>query len=853
MHQGAGGHTLKQKEINLMRRHQQRQVIELLQTLKEAQSSGMYADCQECALVVGEFIEGVAGEGTQTVVLLEEYYELLFEASENAIGEKLLHAHLAKVERSVKSELKPDRIEIAFLSYKASMSDSIESIYLAAKADPKCDAFWIPVPYYDRNADGSLGRMHYEGTDHYARIIECTDWREYNIEVRRPDVIFTFNPYDAGNFVTSVHPDYYCERLCGLTDFLIYIPYFVLLDDVPEHFCTTAGCVYAHKVVLQSEKVRDTYVRVFSETYGNRYGRPKDKFIALGSPKYDKVISSNRENCKLPDEWRSLIDGKKVVLLNTTIGSMLTGDEIYLKKLRHVLDVFSKRDDVVLWWRPHPLSEATYSSMRRLLLNEYEQIVADYRRAGWGIYDDTVELHSAMAWTDAYYGDGSSLVALYKATGKPVLMKNSGDDIELADKQALIFVDLIHVNGSLWFTAMNYNSLFRLDAETLETEHMGFFPNEVFHQWRQYFSIVEAGNSIYFAPLAADGLVEYSLASGKYRHIELPEPAVVSSVVEYMSYTKFLQAFHYEHYIILAPCTYPGILRFNLETGEFDVFKSWIKELEPHIIEPSLGYFSRGLILEEKLILACASANAVFEFDLVSSEHKIYPINNSNMGYFGICHDGTDFWLLPVNAGAVIRWNKSAGLVCEYRELIEDTEFDGYWPYINICCTDKYVWILPYVGNSAVKIDLEIGTVSVASEFQSELDEKPSSNQFKNWCYSMQCIINENIYAFSARNNRLLAYNTQNGQMIKKSIELSADDAVKLVAEQFRRLSEDSCQKTDSYDSVMHEHQTLLKDYLDYLVRSPGGNSQKAKTQPTSNAGELIYEHIKQAVTAQWT
>ena len=814
----------------------------------------MYADCQEGALVVGAFIESVAGEGTQTVALLEEYCDLLFQASKNAIGEKQLQSHLGKVERSVKSELKPYRIEIAFLSYKASMSDSIESIYLAAKDDQGCDAYWIPIPYYERSADGSVGRMLYEGAEHYAGNIECTDWREYDIEARRPDVIFTFNPYDAGNYVTSVHPDYYCKRLRGLTDLLVYVPYFVLVDDVPDHFCTTAGCVYAHRVVLQSEKIRETYARVFSETYGNKFGRPKDKFVALGSPKFDKMISTKRENYKLSEKWRSLIGGKKAVLLNTSLGSMLAGDDKYLKKLRHVLDVFSRRDDVTLWWRPHPLSEATYSSMRRHLLDEYDRIVADYRRGGWGIYDDSVELHRAIAWTDAYYGDAGSLVALYHATGKPVLMKHSGDDINPDNKKALVFENLISANGSLWFTAMNYNSLFRLDKETLEAEHMGFFPDELFHQWRQYYSMVEAGDSLYFAPLAADGLAKYSLASGEYRYIELPKPAEISSIVKYRSDTKFVQAFFYEHYIILIPWTYPGILRYNLETEEFDVFSSWIKDIEPLITkEPSLGYFSRGLILEEKLFIACVSSNAVLEFDLVSNEHTIYTINNSNIGYFGVCHDGTDFWLLPVNAGAVVRWNKAAGLVCEYRELIEDTEFDGYFPYINICCTDKYVWILPHSGNSAVKIDLEIGTISTACEFQSELDEKLLSNQIKNWCYSMQFILNETIYAFSVKSNRLLAHNTQNGQIIRKSIEPTADDAVKLVAEQVRRLSDGSYPEGDFSGGVMHEHQVPLRGYLDYLARSADSTSHNAKTEPMSNAGEKIYNYVKQAVTAKWT
>ncbi|MDR2452093.1 MAG: hypothetical protein LBE85_10115, partial [Candidatus Accumulibacter sp.] len=197
-----------------MRKHQQRQILELIQTLKEALAVKLYAKSQDCVLRIGEFIECIEGgnRGVQTIALLREYRELLRKADNGEIGEEPLLAHLMEIENSVGSELKPNRIEIAFLSYNASMADSIESIYLAARADPNCDAYWIPIPYFERQADGSLGQMHYEGADCYGGNIECTDWREYDVEARHPDVIFTFAPYDSGNYVTSVHPAFYCER-----------------------------------------------------------------------------------------------------------------------------------------------------------------------------------------------------------------------------------------------------------------------------------------------------------------------------------------------------------------------------------------------------------------------------------------------------------------------------------------------------------------------------------------------------------------------------------------------------------------------------------------------------------------
>ncbi|MDR2043799.1 MAG: CDP-glycerol glycerophosphotransferase family protein [Clostridium sp.] len=405
-----------------MRKIQQSKILELISTMREAQSAGLYAEASEGALAVGAFLETIAGGGTQTAALLAEYRRLLVRAGNGEINGKALRRHLIKIENSVRSELAPSGTEIVFISYCAAMSDSILSIYQAAKADPGCNAVWLPVPYFERNPDGSFGEMHFEGADCYGDAVACADWRTYDMEARRPDAVVSYAPYDEGNLVTSVHPDFYFRRLRERTDLLVYVPYFVTMGEVREHFCTLAGCVYAHKVMVASEEERRTYLRVFQKAFGSRHGKPADKFVALGSPKFDAVLHARREDCKLPDSWRERIAGKKVIFYNTTLGAMLAGNEQYLEKLRSVLETFRQRGDVVLWWRPHPLSEQTYRSMRPALAEEWRGIVAEYRGGEWGIYDDTPDLHRAIAWSDAYYGDRSSLAALYGATKKPLLI-----------------------------------------------------------------------------------------------------------------------------------------------------------------------------------------------------------------------------------------------------------------------------------------------------------------------------------------------------------------------------------------------------------------------------------------------
>jgi hypothetical protein len=58
------------------------------------------------------------------------------------------------------------------------------------------------------------------------------------------------------------------------------------------------------------------------------------------------------------------------------------------------------------------------------ILEAYRQIVKDYREEGWGIYDDTPDMDRSIIISDAYYGDGSSIVQLYETLEKPIMIQN---------------------------------------------------------------------------------------------------------------------------------------------------------------------------------------------------------------------------------------------------------------------------------------------------------------------------------------------------------------------------------------------------------------------------------------------
>jgi len=445
-----------------MRKYIKNNILEIFETLHEAHeiiakyidnkkfdnACNLLADCQDTATQLYSIIEESEGEEFVTLSLINEYYEELFnianDLSEKSKGSNVknrLNKRIDKAEASARNDIKV-KLEIVFMPYKASMWDSLESVWKAADKDPDCDAYVVPIPYFDRKPDHSFGEFHYEGNE-YPDYVPVVHYNSYNLRQRRPDAIYIHNPYDGNNFVTSVHPNFYSSELKKYTDELVYIPYFVLAEPNPDdpnsvegvaHFAITPGVINADKVIVQSEAMKQTYIKALLNKFGdiaeNRNILEK-KILGTGSPKFDKIAATSKDNIDIPDEWLKIIkkpDGtwKKVIFYNTSVGALLEQNEKMLEKMRSVFKVFYEyREEVALLWRPHPLIKATIESMRPQLWEDYSKIVYEYISNGWGIYDDTSDLDRAIVLSDGYYGDWSSVVQLCQKRKMPIMIQNT--------------------------------------------------------------------------------------------------------------------------------------------------------------------------------------------------------------------------------------------------------------------------------------------------------------------------------------------------------------------------------------------------------------------------------------------
>jgi hypothetical protein len=774
----------------------------------------------------------------------------------------------------------PVKKEILFLPYNASMWDSFHTVYLAAKADESCEVFVVPIPYYNIVLSAqSLGELHHE-INEFPKDVIVTHYDDYNLEKRAPDMIFIHNPYDYQNNITRITERFYCMNLRKYTKMLIYIPYFVADNYIETKSAVVQGVLLADKVIVNSNNERKLYIDILLqnrediERYMKRVCDKKyfeDKFVVIGSPKLELAAKSKREDFDIPENWLKKIqnpDGsyKKVLFYNTSISSVLVyssnheekeENDRYFSHLENVFDVFRKREDIVLWWRPHPLFFDTILSLRPIHYNRYRNIVDKFIADDFGIYDDTSDLHRAIAWSDAYYGDASSVVPMFTINTKPILYQNPSIQSIAHEKLTfdhfLRFDSLIATDDYFYVASINYNSLFQVDKASLTAKHLRFFPNEDILKPRLYFAYTAVKDKLYFAPLSADSLALYSIKSNRFTVIPLPAAKnKFAKKIPYNKDIKFSQIFHYDKYIFLTPSTYPGIIRYNIDNGEITVYTAWVKEIKMQQKDSVSAYFSRGIITDNKIFLACASMSAVFEFDMSTGLHQVHKIQSENIGYQGICFDGNDYWLLPITAGGpVVRWNRNTFSVNEYDRIISDVYCPvKYYPFQNIRYANGYVWILPAFGDLALKIDIKDGSVYKADYFQEEIySAYPDGEKTSKYIFFLEEMIDNTLYAFSDYSDQFFAYDTITGKTRTEKIKIEDDSYDKIAGELICTLYNDYLADTQAYKGIFDDEQLLLKVFSDNI----DSLSKLIKPNPkhSSNVGQKIYKKAKQFLALQ--
>lgn len=665
------------------------------------------ADCQDGAIALGKLIESLEGEGCATIPLLEKYCELVFqiynEIADNGQADahktnKSLRKALTQIENSVRNDIKV-RKEVVFFPYKASMWDSLESIYLTAKEDPNCDAYCVPIPYFDKNPDGSMKEMHYEGRE-YPDGIEVYDWRSYKVEERRPDAVFIHNPYDEWNHVTTVHPDYYSSVLKNYTELLIYVPYYSTAGGMSEGQALCPAYIHVDYIVVQAEKYKQFFDPMI----------PREKFLVMGSPKFDKVIRLCNNPPEAPAEWKEKMAGKKVYFYNTSINGMLADTKRFLMKMEYVFKCFEGRNDACIIWRPHPLLESTFTSMRIGFKPVYDELKKKFIESNYGIYDDTPDITGTIALCDAYIGDaGTSVTSLFGIAGKPLfILNNNINTLPKEDDWRGEIIKGFYVYGSDEWMITQGNKLYR--SVNKDYDYKYFCDLSEYAGGNYYGYVISVNGKDYVCPTNAQDILVVG-NDGIERRIALEHRIEQRGA--------FYGAIGCGRFLFLIPNNYPSIVRYDTVEDKLDY---WNDNLDVFIADKDgKKRFGGFCVWKDYLFLASPVDSRVLAIHVHTGKMQVLTTGALNdCGCSVLLTDGNDLWLLPYSGYVIARWNPDSGEVREYGECPEGLK--SRHPVLEYECADApfsrpafygdYMYIPPNWGNMYIRLNKKTGEMT---------------------------------------------------------------------------------------------------------------------------------------------
>ena len=654
--------------------------------------------------------------------------------------------------KNLKNKIKNTSIqyEVVFMPYKASMWDSFDSIYRSMMEDKDVNVRVLPIPYYSMEKETGVMNFHYEG-EFFPEDIYITNYKKYDLEQEEPDVIFIHNPYDDMNRVTQVESEYFSSNLICYTNHLVYIPYDVVSNStIDRHYCLTPGVRNAWRVFVQSENIRKEY---------SKWNNP-EKIVALGSPKIDAVINVQNAWSRTSDEWREKCRDKDVILYNTHLAGIMAEGRRQLEKIRSVYDVFRRREDVVLLWRPHPLSIQTAEALNPDFLQEYLKLIEDMKELPNVIYDDTPDLNRSIAISDGYMGDKSSLVLMYALTGKPILIESSQNKGLLKEQQNLLLSSCGKiVNDTLWTCYDLRNGLFKVDVKTGRAEFISSIPNVGLQVEMAFSNIIFWKGNLFFIPVYSEYFISYNIKKNEFK-TKRCENFKKGRI-------KFSTVIQNENKVYLFPLMYPDNVKvLDLDTFEIETMVIDYSNLKSCICNIDAFVFSvYGEAAENAIWVPFYQENCVLK--VCDNIMQVFSLDLNSNGIRSMRYDGTNFWIAPMYGYELICWNERDGIL-ERIDCKEKMEAEALDAIEDIVIFQEDIWLIPKKAKHIAKynrIDKSLKRISISSKIY-----KGFENYAESFCGKE--IVGNFLYLFQYRTNCMLRIHLLTEEVKEVSIEL---------------------------------------------------------------------------------
>ena len=285
------------------------------------------------------------------------------------------------------------------------------------------------ITYLEEKCNLPINRQLFEEEEWYFLSSEMWKWANhiammYNEE--ESDYLVEF--VDYSRWENKKFPKEWFSEVYGASyeGFMVPVPsgYDQILKEIYGEYWIYVKKTGMHEYPYYKRQLKQLkeYVKHFEE-----------QAESAGLIKIDE-IEVEEDSLEIPARWLPVItkaDGsrKKLILSANDPNLYVTYGDKALDKLEQTFKAFeTKKDRFTLWWRPHPVMKKILDQVSTDLGERYQQILEQYKTAGYGICDETDNTECAVENCDAYYGDMNAIIQPFQNEEKPIMITHGNEE-----------------------------------------------------------------------------------------------------------------------------------------------------------------------------------------------------------------------------------------------------------------------------------------------------------------------------------------------------------------------------------------------------------------------------------------
>lgn len=386
-------------------------------------------EAQQLGIEFGTLLEKQKGKDNphikNVVNVLEELCECIWRDAQNLLVVSkdkigLSFEVFSRVKIAVKKNIENVK-EVLFLTVGPEEWGGFRDVYKTWEKKSDVDIFIVPLPLLKKDYFGRILMSEQEVSEAvkinmYDKELRLMDWKEYDISIHCPDIVYVQNPYDEFNPCITVPRNFYTKEIRKYTGKIIYIPFKNTGEFIDEdkndicnmkYYVNTPGVVYADKVMVQSENIRRKYIKCL-ETFSG----------GVGKKCWEEKVSVIQKK-QIPDVKRC--NEKKKIIFGIGLNELAEHADSVVESVKKRINIFAEANNSVemfIYLYPNDIEIwKTFDS------GLFDRIYAIIKKAGVKIIiSPPRESDKISCEYDAYYGNPSPLVPAFIAQKKPVMI-----------------------------------------------------------------------------------------------------------------------------------------------------------------------------------------------------------------------------------------------------------------------------------------------------------------------------------------------------------------------------------------------------------------------------------------------